>query len=207
VILIATVGQLFCGMAGLTSASRTWYAFARDRGIPGWPLWRRLNHHRVPSYAVLGVALFALIITLPALAGKPGAPFAFYAVVAICTVGLYIAYAIPVYLRLRAGDRFEPGPWNLGRKHKAINTAAVIWVIITVIIFFLPFVPEGVPGNPKFDWTSFNYAPLVAVLGAIVGIWYLVSARRKYAGPVRTLDTDEEGRVIEPGAAPAAGGS
>ena len=32
VLIIATVGQLFCGAAGLTSASRTWYAFSRDRG-------------------------------------------------------------------------------------------------------------------------------------------------------------------------------
>ena len=32
VILIATVGQFFCVAAGLTSASRTWYAFSRDRG-------------------------------------------------------------------------------------------------------------------------------------------------------------------------------
>ena len=36
VFLIATVGQLFCGAAGLTSASRTWYAFSRDRAMPGW---------------------------------------------------------------------------------------------------------------------------------------------------------------------------
>ena len=35
VLIIATVGQLFCGAAGLTSASRTWYAFSRDRGMPG----------------------------------------------------------------------------------------------------------------------------------------------------------------------------
>ena len=206
VVLIATIGQLFCGMACLTSASRTWYAFARDRGIPGWPLWRRLNHHRVPSYAVLAVAAAALIITLPALGGNDdGAPFAFIAVVAITTVGLYIAYAIPIYLRLRAGDSFEPGPWTLGRKYRVINTAAVTWVAISVIIFFLPFVPEGVPWNDGFDWTSFNYAPIVAVVGAIVGVWYLVSARHKYAGPVSTLDTDEEGRVIEPG--PASGGN
>jgi len=62
-----------------------------------------------------------------------------------------------------------------------------------------------VPWNDGFDWTSFNYAPIVAVVGAIVGVWYLVSARHKYAGPVSTLDTDEEGRVIEPG--PASGGN
>src|SRR5206468_1498156 len=36
ILIIATVGQLFCGAAGLTSASRTWYAFSRDRGMPGW---------------------------------------------------------------------------------------------------------------------------------------------------------------------------
>ena len=29
--------------AGLTSASRTWYAFSRDRGMPGWAIFRRVN--------------------------------------------------------------------------------------------------------------------------------------------------------------------
>src|SRR5205085_488917 len=35
VVLICTVGQLFCGLACLTSASRMCFAFSRDRGIPG----------------------------------------------------------------------------------------------------------------------------------------------------------------------------
>src|SRR3954469_12362009 len=128
VLLICTIGQLFCGMAGLTSASRTWYAFSRDRGMPGWSLFRRLNHHRVPTYAVLGVTLAALVISIPALWGnKADFPFAFFALTGICTVGLYIAYIIPVYLRLRAGDRFEPGPWNLGRHYKWINVGAILF--------------------------------------------------------------------------------
>ena len=66
VLLICTVGQLFCGAAGLTSASRTWYAFSRDRGMPGWPLFRRLNRQRVPLYAVIAVSVAALIIVIPA---------------------------------------------------------------------------------------------------------------------------------------------
>src|SRR3954454_5935185 len=45
VLVIATIGQLFCGAAGLTSASRTWYAFSRDKGMPGWWLFRRLNRN------------------------------------------------------------------------------------------------------------------------------------------------------------------
>ncbi|HEY8557150.1 MAG TPA: amino acid permease, partial [Actinomycetes bacterium] len=55
VILISTVGQIFCGMACLTSASRTWYAFSRDRAIPGWRTWVRLSRHRVPALAVFAV--------------------------------------------------------------------------------------------------------------------------------------------------------
>ena len=50
--VIATIGQLFCGMACVTSCSRMMYAFSRDRAVPGWRLWTRLNHHRVPAYAV-----------------------------------------------------------------------------------------------------------------------------------------------------------
>jgi amino acid transporter len=191
VLIIATVGQLFCGMACLTSTSRTWYAFSRDRGMPGWGLFRRLNRQRVPSYAVLAAAVAALIITLPALEGTEDAfPFAFFAVVGICTVGLYIAYTIPIYLRLRHGDRFETGPWNLGRHYRWINRAAIIWVAITVVVFMLPFTPESVPWNDKFDWEAFNYTPFVLAVFLIVAIWWVVSARNKYTGPVRTLEED-----------------
>src|SRR5207248_5880752 len=90
VLIICTVGQLFCGAAGLTSASRTWYAFSRDRGIPGWWLFRRLSAKRVPVYAVLAVSVAAFIITIPAYFGtKTGVPWAYFAITGICTVGLY----------------------------------------------------------------------------------------------------------------------
>ena len=37
--------------------------------------------------------------------------------VSITVIGLYIAYAIPIYLRWRKGDAFEQSPaWNLGSK-------------------------------------------------------------------------------------------
>jgi amino acid transporter len=194
ILIIATVGQLFCGAAGLTSASRTWYAFSRDRGIPGWWLFRRLNRDRVPSYAVLAVAVFAAIISIPAFwstDAAPTFPWAFFAIVGICTVGLYIAYTIPIYLRLRQGEAFQRGPWNLGRNYRWINTIAIIWVTITVIVFLLPFGPASVPWFDEFDLPAFNYTVLVAVLFLLVAIWWHVSAKRKYTGPVRTLEEDE----------------
>ena len=192
VLIIATVGQFFCGAAGLTSASRTWYAFSRDRGMPGWGLFRRLNRQRVPLYAVIAVSIASFIITIPALWGNSlGVPFAYFAITGICTVGLYIAYVIPVYLRLKAGDRFEPGPWNLGDRYPWICRGAVAFVVLVVITLDVPTVHSAVPWNDDFKLSSVNYTPLVLVVGIIVGIWWRVSAKNHYTGPVRTIDEAE----------------
>jgi amino acid transporter len=204
VLLIATVGQLFCGAAGLTSASRTWYAFSRDRGMPGWTLFRRLNSQRVPLYAVIAVSVAALIITIPAYWGtKTGVPWAYFAITAICTVGLYLAYIIPVYLRLRQGDRFQPGPWTLGRRYKWVNIGAIAFVVLVVVSLDIPTSHAGVPWNSDFKWTAFNYSPLVLLVGIIVGIWWQISAKNKYTGPVRTIDEEEFGAIAGEPAAPA----
>jgi amino acid transporter len=191
VILIATIGQVFCVTAGLTSASRTWYAFSRDRAIPGWGLFSRVNRDRVPLYAVMAISVFSLAITIPALWGSKDIPFAFFAITGICTVGLYIAYILPVYLRLRAGDSFEPGPWTLGRRYKLVNVLAIAFVILVVFSLNLPYTPDGLPWSDNFDSTVFNYTILAILLPLIFGIWYLVSAKNRYQGPVRTLEEDE----------------
>ena len=194
ILIIVTVGQLFCGAAGLTSASRTWYAFSRDRGMPGWWLFRRLTRGKVPAFAVIGVSVASLIIAIPALwstDAAPTFPWAFFAITGICTVGLYIAYTIPIYLRLRKGDDFEAGPWTLGRRYRWINPAAIVWVIVATVIFCLPFGPASVPWFDEFDAPALNYTPMVLVVGAIVAIWWVVSAKNKYTGPVRTLEEDE----------------
>jgi amino acid transporter len=191
VLIIATVGQLFCGAAGLTSASRTWYAFSRDRAIPGWPIFRRVNRDRVPFNAVIAISVFSLIIAIPALFGKNDIPFAFFALTGICTVGLYLAYIIPVYLRLRAGDSFQPGPWNLGSRYRVVNILAIVFVVLVVFALDLPYTPTGLPWNDDFDTSVVNYTPFAILLPLIFGLWYLVSAKNKYQGPVRTLEEDE----------------
>ncbi len=190
VVLIATIGQFFCGAAGLTSASRTWYAFSRDRAIPGWAVFRRVNRDRVPFNAVIAVSFFSLLISIPALFGKNDIPFAFFALTGICTVGLYLAYIIPVYLRLRAGDSFQPGPWNLGRRYRLVNILAIAFVVVVVYALDLPYDPTGLPWNDGFDAANVNYTPFAIVLPLLFGIWYLVSAKNKYQGPVSTLEED-----------------
>jgi amino acid transporter len=190
IVLIATVGQFFCGAAGLTSASRTWYAFSRDRGMPGWSVFSRVNRERVPFNAVIAVSVASLVIAIPALFGKNDIPFAFFALTGICTVGLYLAYIIPVYLRLRRGDSFETGPWNLGSRYRVVNILAIIFVIVVVYALNLPYDPTGLPWNDGFEVANVNYTPFAIILPLIFGVWYLISARNKYQGPVRTLEED-----------------
>jgi amino acid transporter len=190
ILIIAVIGQLFCGMSCMTSASRMMYAFSRDGAVPGWRLWSKVDSKRVPFNAVIAVAVLALILTLPALKGnKDGATVAFTAVVSIGVIGLYIAYVIPIFLRWRAGSSFVPGPWTLGAKYKWMNLVAVAEVAIIVVIGFnMPFSSSGVPWESDFDWSLFNYTPVVTGgVFLLVGAWWLLSARHTFTGPRHTV--------------------
>ena len=86
--------------------------------MPGSRYWSKLNDKRVPVLGVIASAVVAVILTLPALVtvdinGAP-VPVAFNAVVSIGVVGLYVAFAIPIWLRWKQGSSFRPGGWNLG---------------------------------------------------------------------------------------------
>ena len=189
-VLFITVGaQFFCGMSSITSASRMMYAFSRDRAVPGHQLWRRLNRDRVPYMAAIAIAVLAFLCAFPAFFSKDigvGAGYVAYAAVtSIATIGLYIAYAIPIFLRLREGDAWEPGEWTLGKHYRWIGTVACLWVGFIAILFIMPVSPAGIPWNDDFTWLSVNYAP-IALLGtfALVGVWWLVSARHWFNGPI-----------------------
>ena len=61
----------------------------------------------------------------------------------IATIGLYIAYGIPILLRLRAGDSFQRGPWHLGRWSRPVGIVAVVWIAFIAILFILPRPPPS----------------------------------------------------------------
>jgi amino acid transporter len=205
VLVIATVGQLFCGMGCVAAGSRMVFAFSRDGAVPGHRLWRKLSAKKTPTWAVLFVVGFAGLITVPALFGNSsGTPVAFFAVTSIATIGLYIAYVLPVFLRWRLGDDFEAGVWNLGKHYKWINPVAFIWVALCVIIFCLPGSPEAVPWNSGFSLSAFNYAPVVTIVLAI-GVWigWEAGAKHTFKGPVRTVEDPDVDTPEDPALMPA----
>jgi len=190
VLAISTAGQFFCTVACLTSASRMTFAFSRDGAIPGSRLWSKVNPDtKVPANAVMFVAVIGAIITLPALKGIGGIPIAFFAVTSVAVIGLYLAFLIPIFLRWRMGDAFEPGSWNNGAKYKWMNLVAVVEIAVICVYFVLPFVPAGNPFNDDFTWESVNYAPILTGGTLIVlAIWWQLSAKKWFTGPKHTID-------------------
>ena len=185
-VLICMIAMFFCGLSSVTANSRMVYAFSRDGAVPGHRLWAKVNERtRTPTNSVWFAAGGALLLGLPSLYQHGGASIAFFAVVSIGTVGLYIAYAIPIFLRVRS-TTFKPGPWNLGALSKAIGWIAVGWVVVITLLFFLPqFYPFWGSANiNNFNWAG----PVFVVLLVIIGGWWLISARKWFTGPVAMGD-------------------
>jgi amino acid transporter len=193
VLLISTAGQFFCTVACMTSTTRMLFAFSRDGAVPGGRFWSKLSRSRVPVYGVIATAVIAVILTLPALVkvdinGAPS-PVAFFAVVSIGVIGLYVAFAIPIFLRWKAGANFTPGGWTLGAKYKWMCVIALVEIVITSVVAMLPTSSGGAPWYPGFEWKFVNYAILV-VPGVLVLLWiyWHLSVKHWFKGPRHTYD-------------------
>ena len=193
IILIACVGQFFCGMACVTSSSRTFYAFSRDRAIPGWnSIWSRVSAKGVPSNAVVISCLLALMIVLPA----------FFAWTSSCPRSP--SSRSPRSARSGSTSPRDAGLSALARrrlipaallepraKYKWVNPMAVIFVVLIPIVLCLPFSSLGVPWKSDFDWSFFNYTPLVVSM-VLIGtrLAWVLGANKTYKGPVKTIEED-----------------
>ncbi|MFF1452135.1 amino acid permease [Streptomyces sp. NPDC058274] len=187
-LLVVIVAQLFCGNAETAAASRMVYAFSRDGALPFSSTWRRVSRRtRTPVPAVWLSVGAALVLALPSLYS----PTAYAAVTAINVIGITPAYAIPVYLRLRAGKNFRPGPWHLGRWSRPLGIISVSYVAVLTLVFCLP---QASPITAD----SFNYAgvALVVVLVLAWAMW-ITKGRRTYRIP--PLGTAAENEVLAEG--------
>lgn len=163
VVAIIIGGAMWlCGLASVTSMGRMWYAFARDDGMPGSRLLKKVSgRHRTPVAAIVITSILAVLFCVYAAA--------FYVVTSISTIALYLAYVIPILLNLRNRVPRELTPWSLGRFGPAINIVAILWCAFITVVFMLP-------PNELVLWT------MLLVAGGMALYW-IVSARRSFAGP------------------------
>jgi len=128
-------------------------------------LWRKVDaKHLTPAPAIslpVGVAL------LIAVCGG-----AYSVVTSMSTVGLYVAYILPVFLGWRARKAkvwTQRGPWHLGPYSNVVNLVAVLWTVFICAILVMP--PNQLAGK--------------AMLGVFVllAVWYWLSERHRFRGP------------------------
>ncbi|KAI9761472.1 MAG: hypothetical protein M4579_000982 [Chaenotheca gracillima] len=179
-----------CGLFSMTSNSRMMFAFARDGALPGF-------FHKVdkkfqsPIRTVWLAAFLSFCLALPSL----GSSVAFSAATSIATIGLYISYGLPIFIRLVHAGNFKPGPFYMGVFSPYVGAVACLWISFITIIFCLPTT------NPVTSQTL-NYT-VVAV--GIVSLWafgsWFLWARRWFTGPKRQIEAEQLGiDITEPGA-------
>ncbi|KAL6613816.1 hypothetical protein ACP70R_036086 [Stipagrostis hirtigluma subsp. patula] len=178
-LAIMAVAIFLCGTASVTSNSRMGYAFSRDGAMPFSQVWYRVNKQEVPFNVVWLSVSVAFVMALTSL----GSQVAFQAMVSITTLGMYIAYALPIFFRVTTARKsFVPGPFHLGRFGVAVGWVAVGWVALVTVLFCLPVAYPVAEDN-------FNYTP-VAVGGVLLlslGSWVL-HARFWFQGPITNVD-------------------
>jgi amino acid transporter len=168
-----------------TAAQNYEGALASETGVPPAQIFIDAAGLATGKFLLL-VVIGAFILGLPYLWNAT----AYAAVTSIAVIGLYIAYVLPTFLRLRQGDEFKRGPWHLGRWSRLVGTIAVAWVCFITVLFMLP---QVYPVTAK----TFNYTPVaVLVVLGFAGIWWMLSARRWFKGP-KVQGTADELAAIE----------
>ena len=108
-------------------------------------------------------------------------------------IGLYIAYVIPIFLRWRKGDDFQPGPWNNGRKYRWMNSFATFWVGADHDHLLPPVHPAGGALERRIH---LGVVQLRAADGGVVillaWIGWMTTARKHFTGQVRETDIEKE---------------
>ncbi|MDR7317687.1 amino acid permease [Brevibacillus nitrificans] len=188
VLWLVTFAMWFCGLASITSFSRMLYAFSRDKGMPWSRHWAEIStKYRTPAKAIWLVIILSFALALFDYIVKRINPETTYTTLAFLTavsvVGLYVAYGIPLYLKLRAEakgvfQRKHYGPWNLGNWSKTINVLSLLWIIFISIMMVIP--PNQTAG----------YA-LIAMFVVLL-IMDLAYYKNHFPGPQAALSKSEE---------------
>jgi len=159
------VANYLCGLACVTSTSRMVYAFARDGGLPGSAVLRKVSDkHKVPVFAIWTTAVCAIASTLYAPA---------YATLTMaCVIFLYISYVMPV-----AAGFFRIGATWSRMGHFKMPTALFKFLAVISVAGVCGLVWIGVqPPNEK----ALVVTAATSVL--LLATWWL-GVRKAFRGP------------------------
>lgn len=185
----------------VSSTSRVYWAFARDRALPGWQMLRKVSRRTsIPVHSVVATIVIAVVLSLVNI----GSATAFNGVISISVAGLFGSYLVAASLllyrrvtggiRLRNSDDYltntSPstltwGPWRLpGALGIANNIFACLYLIFIFFFSFWPAYHDVTPENMNWAVLVFGAVFLFSIL------YYVIWARKVYTGPVVETSRD-----------------
>ncbi|KAL1601679.1 hypothetical protein SLS60_006594 [Paraconiothyrium brasiliense] len=178
----ATVGLL-------ASSSRVFWAFSRDKGLPG-------ERTAIPVYSVATTTIIACVLALVNI----GSSTAFNGIISVSIAGLFSSYllvaALLLYRRCTGGivpagsvsatsptdtlnTKIVWGPWKIpGAMGIANNVFACAYLSFVLFFSFWPSFAEVSPAN--MNW-SILVTGFIAIFSAL---YYLIWAKKTYHGPI-----------------------
>ncbi|RPD63325.1 APC amino acid permease [Lentinus tigrinus ALCF2SS1-6] len=170
----------FVCQTALQAASRTVYAFSRDKGLPDRGFFGyNSSWTQTPLRAIWFVTLIGIVPGLLDLAS----PVALNAIFAMTAMALDLSYIIPIfcrrYYRNHPEVNFVPGPFYMGDGIIGwiANVNCILWTLFVCIIFALPT-------TLPVTGITMNYAaPITGGVILLSLVWYAVGGRRHYKGP------------------------
>jgi amino acid transporter len=160
VLALTVLAMWFCGLGAITSVSRSFFALARDNGVPFAVIWSRVNPRlKTPVNAIWLSAALAFAAMLYS--------GAYSVVTSISVIGFYLAYIAPVYLGWRRKNIWigKRGPWHLGGAGTTVNILALLWTLFICTIMVMP-------PNAQAGWG------IVSIMGVLF-LFHVASAKRR----------------------------
>lgn len=181
---LALAAMWFCGLSSVTSASRTLYAFARDKGLPFSSVIGRVHPKTRTPVAALVVATSGPLVLV--LVTVPFSDAVFDAMAKMATMGLYVSYALPILLGALARHRGawrRRGPFTLRALGVPVAWLAVVWSAFVLVVCSMP--PNTLAAKLLFG-----------VVALLVTMW-IAFVRARFSGPKVDLATLEAGSAAQ----------
>jgi amino acid transporter len=170
------IANFICALSAVTSTSRMVYAFARDRGLPGF-LASVSPAYRTPQAAIwfTGIMSFIFIVV--------SAPLnAFVALSTGCAMYLYMSYAMPVL----SGMMAEGKTWTTFGKFRLGGLSKVFAVVIALGVIGLMIAGHSiVPSQGELGKAGFVPGLIYYTVGfylILLAVWFAFENKR-FQGP------------------------
>ncbi|KAG8988135.1 hypothetical protein FRB93_004290 [Tulasnella sp. JGI-2019a] len=114
----------FMGQGCMVANSRLTFAYARDGCFPGLSGWlAKVNRYtHTPVNALWFNTFIGIVLLLLMFVNK----IAIGAIFSVGAIASYFAFTVPIAIRVFfVGNRFRPGPWNLGKWSRPIGFVAI----------------------------------------------------------------------------------